>query len=123
MCIRDRPYAAWAKETGIMNGVSADTFGVNSPLTRQQMAVALARYARFQGAQPGAFDLHTYSDSASIAAWAREDVADCSALGLLNGSDGAFRPEETTTRAMGAAILQRLARYPWPCLLYTSRCV
>lgn len=32
------PYAAWAKETGIMNGVSADTFGVNSPLTRQQMA-------------------------------------------------------------------------------------
>ena len=94
-----------------MNGVSADTFGVNSPLTRQQMAVALARYARFQGAQPGAFDLHTYSDSASIAAWAREDVADCSALGLLNGSEGAFRPEETTTRAMGAAILQRLARY------------
>ena len=108
------PYVTWAKETGIMNGVSADTFGVNSPLTRQQMAAALARYARYQGAQPGAFDLNTYSDSASIAAWAREDVADCSALGLLNGSDGAFRPEETTTRAMGAAILQRLARYPWP---------
>lgn len=46
------PYVTWAKETGIMNGVSADTFGVNSPLTRQQMAAALARYARYQGAQP-----------------------------------------------------------------------
>lgn len=34
------PYVTWAKETGIMNGVSADTFGVNSPLTRQQMAAA-----------------------------------------------------------------------------------
>ena len=115
------PYAAWARETGIMNGVSADTFGVNSPLTRQQMAVALARYARFQGAQPGAFDLHTYSDSASIAAWAREDVADCSALGLLNGSDGAFRPEETTTRAMGAAILQRLSQYTFPTTVGPAR--
>lgn len=108
------PYAAWAKANGIMTGVGGDTFGVNSPLTRQQMAAALARYARFQGAQPGAFDLNCYSDSAAIADWAREDVADCSALGLLVGSDGAFRPNDTTTRAMGAEILQRLALYPWP---------
>ncbi|MFR1233946.1 MAG: S-layer homology domain-containing protein [Evtepia gabavorous] len=57
-----RLYVTWAKETGIMNGVSADTLGVNSPLTRQQMAAALARYARYQGAQPGAFDVNTYSD-------------------------------------------------------------
>ena len=108
------PYAAWAKANGIMTGVGGDTFGVNSPLTRQQMAAALARYARFQGARPGSFDLNTYTDGASIAAWAREDVAACSALGLLTGSDGAFHPNDTTTRAMGAEILHRLALYPWP---------
>lgn len=116
------PYVTWAKETGIMNGVSADTFGVNSPLTRQQMAAALARYARYQGAQPGAFDLNTYSDSASIAAWAREDVADCSALGLLNGSDGAFRPEETTTRAMGRPSSSAWPATPGPRFPQTPMC-
>lgn len=108
------PYAAWARETGVMTGVGGDTFGVNSPLTRQQMAVALARYAALQGAQAGDFDLGTYADGATIADWARQGVAACSALGLLNGSDGAFRPNDTTTRAMGATVLQRLALYPWP---------
>ena len=97
-----------------MTGQTAETFGVNSPLTRQEMAVALARYARFQGAQPGAFDLTSYSDHGSIAAWAREDVAACSALGLLTGSGGAFRPNDTTTRAMGAEVFLRLREYPFP---------
>ena len=107
-------YAAWAKDNGIMTGQTAEIFGVNSPLTRQEMAVALARYARFQGAQPGAFDLTSYSDHGSIAAWAREDVAACSALGLLTGSNGTFRPNDTTTRAMGAEVFQRLSAYPFP---------
>ena len=44
------------------------------------------------------------SNDASIAAWAREDVADCSALGLLNGSDGAFRPEEYQLMISGGDV-------------------
>ncbi len=108
------PYAAWAKETGIMTGVADGRFQVNSPLTRQQMAVALARYARLKGAEPGVFDLSSYQDNAAIADWAKEDVSACSALGLLKGKEGAFRPKDTTTRAMGAVILQRLSEYPFP---------
>ncbi len=108
------PYAAWARETGVMTGVEEGRFGVNSPLTRQQMAVALARYARLKGAEGETLDLSLYADSAEIADWAREGVAQCSALGLLNGSQGKFSPNTVTTRAMGAVILQRLCEYEFP---------
>lgn len=108
------PYAAWAKHSGVMVGMDENTFGVDLPLTREQMAVALARYARLRGAVAGSFDLSAYADAAAIADWAREDVAACSALGLLNGADGAFNPQGSTTRAMGAVILQRLDQYPFP---------
>ena len=105
------PYAAWAKETGVMVGLEDGSFGVNSPLTRQQMAVALARYAQLCGAEAESFDLASYKDSAAIADWAREGVAQCSALGLLKGSEGSFRPNDTTNRAMGAVILHRLCEF------------
>ena len=95
------PYAAWA-------------FGVNDPLTRQQMAVALARYAQVRGETAGDFDLSVYPDQAEIAEWAREGVAQCSALGLLKGSDLGFQPNQTTNRAMGATILHRLCEYDFP---------
>lgn len=105
------PYAAWARKTGIMVGLETGAFGVDSPLTRQQMAVALARYAQFRGAAAGDFDLSAYPDQVEIADWARAGVAQCSALGLLQGSDVGFQPNKATNRAMGAVILHRLCEY------------
>ncbi|MCI5500164.1 MAG: polysaccharide deacetylase family protein [Clostridiales bacterium] len=108
------PYAAWAKASGVMLGIDEANFGANLPLTRQQMAVALARYAKLRKALIGPFDLSAYADQAAIAPWAREGVAACSALGFLNGADGAFCPDGITTRAMGATILQRLDQFSFP---------
>ena len=107
-------YAAWAREAGIMVGLETGAFGVNDPLTRQQMAVALARYARFRGAEEMPFDLSAYPDQADIADWARDGVAQCSGMGLLNGSDMGFQPNQITTRAMGAVILHRLCEFEFP---------
>lgn len=108
------PYVLWAKENGIMTGLSDRTFGLNQVITRQELAVVLARYAQWRGAEAGDFNWKSYTDSGSIARWAREGVADCSALGLLQGSGGAFLPTSPVTRAMGAAVLARLSRYPFP---------
>lgn len=108
------PYAAWAREAGIMVGLETGAFGVNDPLTRQQMAVALARYARFRETEEMTFDLSVYPDQEDIADWARAGVAQCSGMGLLNGSDVGFQPDQTTTRAMGAVILHRLCQYDFP---------
>ena len=111
------PYAAWARENGIMIGVGSNLFGVDSPLTRQEMAVTLARYIQSRMPADTAAETSplTYTDSASIASWAKEGVAYCSDVGILKGEEGGkFAPEQTTNRAMGATILQRLAAYPFP---------
>ncbi|MBQ6262324.1 MAG: S-layer homology domain-containing protein, partial [Clostridia bacterium] len=36
---------AWAKETGIVNGLTPTTFGPNSFITREQLATMLFRFA------------------------------------------------------------------------------
>jgi hypothetical protein len=108
------PYAAWAKENGILEGIGGSVFGVNNPLTRQELAVILARYAAWKGVQADSSSLSAYNDQSAIADWAKDGVATAYALGLLKGSNGAFSPLSTTTRAMGAVVLQRLAQYSWP---------
>ena len=105
------PYAAWAKETGIMTGLTPDSFGSEQPITRQEMAAALARFLQIQ--DPGlatTFDLNHYRDMEEIADWAAYGVAVCSACGLLEGSEQAFLPTVDTTRAMGAVVFDRLDR-------------
>ena len=109
------PYAAWARETGVMTGTSDGTFQPDRPITRQELAAALARYARLSGAEAGDFSLAAYKDGSEIASWAWADVAFCSGLGLLaGGTDGSFRPKDTATRAMGAVVLDRLSELPVP---------
>ena len=38
----------WAAENGIVEGYSADAFGPNDPITREQMAAILYRYADYK---------------------------------------------------------------------------
>lgn len=102
------PYAAWARDHGLMNGVGNGKFAPDEVLTRQEMAVTLARYARWKGVTEVPSS-PIYADQADIADWARQEVTFCSGLGLLQGSNGWFRPEALTTRAMGATVIQRLA--------------
>lgn len=105
------PYIEWAKESGVATGISEDRFAPDAPVTRQEMAVLLTRYARLFGAAAGDDPLPAYTDQASIAGWAADSVAFCSALGLLEGgADGSFAPRDTATRAMGAVVLERLSQ-------------
>ena len=107
-------YVAWAKENGIMIGVGEGQFGVDQPITRQELAVTLARYGAMRGMKPEPFDLTSYKDHEQIAEWAKQGVADCSSLGWLKGVGENFLPLGNTTRAMGAVILQRLCETPFP---------
>ena len=49
---------AWAAENGIACGCGDGNFGPNDPITREQMAAMLYRYAQFKGmisVKPGCF--------------------------------------------------------------------
>lgn len=106
------PYAAWAKENGVMTGNADGLFEPDKPITRQELALVLARCAQLNRAAEESAGLPDYVDRDAISTWAQEGVARCTALGLLEGgSDGYFRPRDTVTRAVGAVVIDRLSRF------------
>ena len=94
----------WAVRNRIMSGYTASTFGPHDPITREQLAAILWRYAGSPAAEAG----EAYADEASIASWAVTAVDWARTRGFINGmSDGSFRPDGRATRAQVAAILMR----------------
>lgn len=100
---------AWAAWNGIVNGKTATSFGPNDPITREQMAAILYRYAKDQGmdvSQRG--NLAQFSDQGRISAYAREALSWANGAGLITGKgDGVLDPQGPAVRAQVAAIFQR----------------
>lgn len=107
----DRWYSgpiAWAVEKGYVNGMGDGTFLPDEPVTREQMCTILARYLMSKGITAPASDL-SFTDADSILGYARESVAFCTALGLVQGMpDGSFSPQSGATRAQAATVLLRM---------------
>ena len=100
---------AWAKETGLVNGVTAEQFYPNHPVTREQFAAILYRYAQHQGQDvSNQADLSAYLDTEKLSNYAQAPMAWAVAEGLIRGvSDTALCPKASTTRAQAAVILVR----------------
>lgn len=79
---------AWAKSKGIIKGVTNTAFRPNDPITREQLAAMLYRYAAVSGkALPtSGTKLAAYSDAASVSAWAKDSMRFAVNDGLLTGS-------------------------------------
>lgn len=95
----------WAAERGIVTGYGDGTFGPDAPITREQLAVMLWRYA---GCPKAAADLTVFPDSGSVSAWAKEALAWAWEEQIIMGSaNGLLEPGGLATRAQVAAMLQR----------------
>ena len=95
-------YIAWAKDKGIVEGVSATEFDPEAPITREQMATIFGRYALKQGIELPKSDnaAGSFPDADKISEYAREFVELMRIAGILNGyEDGTFRPQGTTPPA------------------------
>ena len=100
---------AWANANGIVSGVSKDRFAPNDPITREQMATILYRYANFKGYDVESNGNTAYSDSSSISGYARNAVSWAAANLLMKGDDdGSFLPNANATRAQAAAVFARM---------------
>jgi arabinogalactan endo-1,4-beta-galactosidase len=119
----DVPDGAWyagaaraARAAGIATGDAAGRFRPHDPITREEMAVMLARaagYAADAASLPLPADTPAYSDAGQISPWARDAVLRVTALGLMRGlPDGGFHPLGPATRAEAALTLYRLAAIP-----------
>lgn len=100
------PYVAVAAGAGLLHGLTPTTFAPGGILTREQVAILLARALRLTATRPLSF-----SDAAGIAPWAATAVQEAVAAGYLKGfPDGTFRPAGATTREQAALVLARVLR-------------
>ena len=86
-------YIAWAKDKGIVEGVSATEFDPEAPITREQMATIFGRYALKQGIELPKSEnaAGSFPDADKISEYAREFVELMRIAGILNGyEDGTF---------------------------------
>ena len=100
---------AWAQANDIVNGVSETAFAPDDPVTREQMAAVLYRYASYKGydvTAPGG--LEAYADAPQISAYAADAMRWANAEGLITGVTGTtLNPRGNATRAEVATILMR----------------
>lgn len=95
---------SWASANGIMSGYGGGRFGGEDPVTREQMAAILWRYA----GSPAAASGENFADEASIADFAKTAVDWARANDVVNGIGGnRFDPKGSLTRAQTAVILYR----------------
>ena len=99
---------AWASETGIVNGTGKG-FEPNAPVTREQIATMLYRYANVIGLDTGTRgELSSFPDGGETSDWAQDAMAWAVSVGLFQGDDtGALNPKGDATRAQVATLFER----------------
>ena len=98
-------YAAgceWAKANGISDGSNPE-----APVTREQLAAMLYRYAALKGRDLTAGENLNFTDASDVSAYALPALQWATGEKILTGSNGALNPQAPATRAHLAAILHR----------------
>ena len=103
---------AWASANGVVSGYENGGFGPGDPVTREQLAAILYRYAQLSGKDTDqTADLSGYTDSVTISAWAPQALKWAVGSGLISGTGThTLSPRGTATRAQIAVILQNFCK-------------
>lgn len=100
-------YIRTAYNYKVINGQSADTFGVGKNISRQDVAVICNNILKDFDADKVRDS--SFKDADSIALYARDSVNRLAEIGIINGDDkGNFNPTSSITRAESAKIINEL---------------
>ena len=93
---------------GVVNGVGNGRFAPDDLLTREEAAVILANLSRAMGKElDGASP--SFTDNNSISSWARTQVGQVQAAGIMNGVEhGRFAPQDPYTREQSVVTIMRM---------------
>lgn len=101
------PYIEWARQNNIVGGVGDNKFLPDRSVTRQEIAVIVARYLEYKK-QELVLDSMDYADEESIDSWAIDSVNKVGNAGIITGIGENFSPKTSATRAQAATILKRI---------------
>ena len=103
---------SWAAANGIVSGYGNGQFGPNDPITREQMAAILYRYAQHKEYETTVSgDVSSFTDGASVSSYAVEPMNWAVGTGLLSGvGNNMLNPTGNATRAEAATILTRYCK-------------
>ena len=105
---------SWAQQNGIVKGVSETEFAPDEPITREQIAAIMHRYAEFKKIDVSVREdtnILSYSDFDMVSEYAVEPMQWAMGSGLINGrTETTLNPQDNATRAEIAAILHRFLK-------------
>ena len=101
----------WATSEGVVTGYGNGLFGTNDPITRQQFAAMLWRYAQAQGYDVSIGEdtnILSYTDVANLSEYAIPAMQWAVGAGIINGTSAdTLTPQGRATRAQAAVMLMR----------------
>ena len=102
---------AWATANGIMEGYGDGRFAPDFPITREQLAAVLYRYAQYKGMDVSIGEdtnILDYDDAFDISPYAVSAIQWACGSGVMGGTGlYTLEPQGTATRAQAACMMQR----------------
>nr|WP_246320408.1 S-layer homology domain-containing protein [Paenibacillus qinlingensis] len=103
-----------AVEAKLVSGFEDGSFQPNAPITREQMAVMVAKALSAAGktVEGQAELLNKFNDNSQISNWAKTSVSQSVKAGIISGmTDSTFVPSANASRAQAVVMLKRLLQY------------
>ncbi|OUP53099.1 hypothetical protein B5F17_05875 [Butyricicoccus pullicaecorum] len=102
----------WASSEGIVGGYGNGSFGTGDPITREQFAVMLYRFAQKQGYDVSVGEntnILSYTDVSAVSEYAIPAMQWAVGSGVITGMGDTLAPLGETTRAQAAMMLMRFS--------------
>ena len=104
-----RPYIEWAYSKGIIQGIGNSQFAPDRAITRQEIAIIFANFAKATGyTLPVTREVTTFADASSISSTYKTAVTAMQQAGIMMGEqNNKFNPAANATRAEVSSMLHR----------------
>lgn len=100
---------AWAAANGIVKGVTETEFAPDAPISREQLATLIYRYANYKKYAAKDGGKLNFTDADRVSAYAVPALSWATANGVVTGrDDGSVDPQGGATRAETAIVMMRL---------------
>ncbi len=107
----------WAYNEGIVSGIGGNKYGVESEITREQLALMMYGYAKKCGKNSNIKEgvMDGFADAGKVSDWASDAIQWAISQGVMNGKPGEggvmnLEPDGKATRAECATMVMRLAQ-------------